>query len=77
MCDRFTDLPEKWQTRPEHRLLRRSHEMAAVLRQGSRLVQQWHYNILARNGIPVTADQDSITADLGNYKNRNMVITCK
>lgn len=35
------------------------------------------YKILARNGVPVAADDQSITADLGNYKNRSMVITCK
>lgn len=35
------------------------------------------YTILDRNGVPVAADDQSITADLGNYKNRNMVITCK
>lgn len=35
------------------------------------------YTILARNGVPVAADEQSITADLGNYKNRTMVITCK
>ena len=35
------------------------------------------YTIIARNGVPVAADDQSITADLGNYKNRDMVITCK
>jgi hypothetical protein len=35
------------------------------------------YQTLARNGVPVAADEQSIIADPGNYKNRNMVITCK
>jgi hypothetical protein len=35
------------------------------------------YNVIDRNGVPVAADNQSMTADLGNYKNRNMVITCK
>ena len=35
------------------------------------------YTVLDRNGVPVSADDQSMTADLGNYKNRKMVITCK
>jgi hypothetical protein len=36
-----------------------------------------HYQVLARNGVALTTDDQSITADPGTYKNRNLVISCK